>query len=248
MKKVVAFITFLPTLAYGQFHMIGDSDHMSDGCIQLTPDLPYSEGLAYYLDKLDLTEYFQIEFDIYFGDKDRGADGVAFVVHNDTRQFNAYGAWGEGLGYGRFNPYRAGTSISPSIAIEFDTYQNIAQNDPVSDHIAYLENGMSWHENFWNNGEEAFDLEDDYLHSFYFRWDPAKKEIKVFLDGEEVFSDTKDLVKEIFSGETRVIWGFTASTGREHNLQYFCLKRFAYNRKKSVESLNNQSERYLTRR
>lgn len=207
--------------------MLGDSRTMDDGCIQLTPDFPYSEGLAYYLDKLDLNQYFQIEFDIYFGDKDQGADGIAFVIHNDIRQFDAYGAWGEGLGYGRFNPHGSGNSIEPSIAVEFDTYQNYNQKDPVSDHIAYLENGSSLHTNYWNNGDDNFDLEDDYLHSFFFRWDPSKKEIKVFLDGKEVYSGKRDLINDIFHGQTRVIWGFTASTGRKHNLQYFCLKRFA---------------------
>lgn len=209
--------------------MIGDSERMQDGCIMLTPDYPYSEGLAYYEDKLDLTQYFQIEFDIYFGDEDIGADGIAFVIHDDIRQFQAHGTWGECLGYGRFNPYYPGNSIDPSIAIEFDTYQNYRQNDPESDHIAFLENGVSMHTNYWNNEDEAFNLEDDLLHSFFFRWNPEKKEIRVFLDGFEVYAGKRDLINDIFNGQTQVIWGFTASTGREHNLQYFCLKRFAFN-------------------
>lgn len=227
MKRALLFILLVPNLANAQFHMIGHSQRMPDGCIMLTPDLPYSEGLAYYLDKLDLSQYFQIEFDIYFGDKDNGADGIAFVMHNDVRQFEAYGTWGECMGYGRFNPFGNGNSIDPSIAIEFDTYQNYQQNDPASDHIAYLENGSNMHATHWNDGDEAFNLEDDYLHSFFFRWNPIEKEIKVFLDGNEVYSGKRDLINDIFNGETKVIWGFTASTGRKHNLQYFCLKRFA---------------------
>lgn len=227
MHRLILVILLMPTMVSGQFYMIGDSERMPDGCIQLTPDFPYSEGLAYYQDRLDLSQYFQIEFDIYFGDKDNGADGIAFVVHNDVRGFQAYGNWGECLGYGRFNPNYPGNSIDPSIAVEFDTYQNYRQNDPSSDHIAYLENGASMHKSYWNNGDDEFNLEDGYLHSFFFRWDPSTYEIKVFLDGREVYSGRRNLVDDIFGGQTQVIWGFTASTGREHNLQYFCLKRFA---------------------
>ena len=227
MRKLIFIITLFPTLSFGQFYMIGDSEKMPDGCIMLTPDFPYSEGLAYYQDRLDLSQYFQIEFDSYFGDKDNGADGIAFVIHNDIREYQAYGNWGECMGYGRFNPYIPGNLIDPSIAIEFDTYQNYRQNDPISDHIAYLENGASMHKVYWNDNNEDYNLEDGYLHSFFFRWNPETLEIKVFLDGQEVYSGRRDLINDIFGGQTEVIWGFTASTGREHNLQYFCLKRFA---------------------
>ena len=228
MKKLVLLILLLPSVAHAQFHMLGDSQRMEDGCIMLTPDYPFSEGLAYYQDKLDLTEYFQIEFDLFFGENDVGADGIAFVIQNDMREFNAFGSWGECLGYGRMNPYYPGNSIDPSIAIEFDTYQNYRQNDPASDHVAFLQNGVSLHETYWNDQNEDFNLEDGKLHSFYFRWNPRKKEVKVFLDGNEVYSGNHDLVRDIFKGESKVIWGFTASTGGQHNLQYFCLKRFAH--------------------
>ncbi len=207
--------------------MLGDARDMMNGCIQLTSDRPYAEGIAYNRNKLDLDTYFQIEFDIYLGDKDEGADGITFVIHDDVRGFGAFGTWGECMGYGRFNPFEAGNSIDPSIAIEFDTYQNPWQNDPVSDHVAYLQHGVSMHEHYWNGDNMSFDLEDDRLHSFYFRWDPTEKMITVLLDGEIVHKAGKDLKNEIFQGESMVIWGFTASTGRAHNHQYFCLRRLA---------------------
>lgn len=213
--------------AHAQFHMIGDARPIENGCIMLTPDLPYSEGLAYSTSKLDLTNFFEIEYEIYLGDKDNGADGITFVIHNDPRGFEAFGNWGECMGYGRFNPFGNGNSISPSIAIEFDTYQNPIQNDPQSDHIAYLENGISRHETFWNSNNRDFNIEDDRLHSFVFKWDPAKKQISALWDGVVVYQENRDLINDLFNGNTDVIWGFTGSTGRAHNLQYFCLRRFA---------------------
>ncbi len=198
---------------------------MSGDCIQLTPDVAYSEGIAYHNTKLDLSRYFEIEFDIYLGDKDEGADGITFVIHNDPRGFAAFGTYGECIGYGRWNrDYLAGAYIAPSIAIEFDTYQNFRQNDPGSDHAAFLEGGTNFHTAYWNNGDEGYNLEDDRMHNFRFRWDPEQQLIKVSLDGNTVYEGSKDLINDVFNGETRVIWGFTASTGRKFNLQYFCLK------------------------
>lgn len=213
-----------------QFKLMGTAQEMPNDCIRLTPDSEYMEGLAYHTTKLNLDNFFEIEFDIFLGDKNEGADGITFVIHNDERGYDAYGTWGECMGYGRWSKYYIGGNfISPSIAIEFDTYQNPRQNDPSCDHVAYLENGTNHHTEYWNNEEQDFDLEDNYLHNFRFRWEPEVQKISVYLDGVVVYEGQRDLVNDIFEGQTQVIWGFTASTGRKHNLQYFCLKRWADN-------------------
>lgn len=219
--------------ALAQFELRGYADYMPNGCIMLTPDQRYAEGIAYSTTKLDLSNYFEIEFDIYLGDKDDlGADGITFVIHNDQRQYDAFGTYGEGLGYGRFNPnFASGNFIAPSVAVEFDTYQNPYQNDPTSDHVAFLVNGSSYHETYWNNEDEAFDLEDDQLHNFRFSWNPQTQEVIVQLDNTVVYQGEQDLIDQIFEGSTEVIWGFTASTGMKHNLQYFCFRRIAYHPK-----------------
>jgi len=223
-----------------QFITIGSAKPMQNSCILLTPDYPYAEGIAYSRSKLDLTSPFEISFDIYLGDKNElGADGIAFIIHNDPRQFEAYGTWGESLGYGRMNPWGNGNAIVPSVAVEFDTYFNIRQNDPQSDHIAYLENGISFHEEFWNSNNPEFNIEDDRLHDFRLRWEPSSKTLTVMLDGFTVYMGQKDLIKNIFDGETEVIWGFSASTGRLHNQQYFCLRRLV-----SVKELHEENNNH----
>lgn len=210
------------------FKLLGDAQPMSNDCIRLTPDEAYSEGLAFHTTKMNLSKAFEIEFDIFLGDKEEGADGITFVIHNDERGFGAYGTWGECMGYGRWSKYyEAGNYISPSIAVEFDTYQNYRQNDPECDHVAFLEGGTNFHEIFWNNENDKFNLEDNQLHNFQFTWNPATQKLKVYLDGKVIVNQTKDLINEVFGGATQVIWGFTASTGRAHNLQFFCLKRWA---------------------
>lgn len=213
---------------HAQFALSGQAAYMDGDCIQLTADTAYAEGIAFYSTPINLEHPFQISFDLFFGEKDEGADGMTFVIHDDPRGLEAFGVWGEGMGYGRWNPSNPhGTSISPSIAVEFDTYQNIRQNDPANDHIALLENGSSYHTLSYPDKDPAFNLEDGRLHDFVFSWNPAQQSITVLLDGQLVASRNLDLVNTIFNGKTEVIWGFTASTGRKFNLQYFCLKRLA---------------------
>jgi hypothetical protein len=235
------------TQVYAQFHLIGDANYMANGCIQLTPDEPYSEGIAYSNTKLNLLNNFEIEFDIFLGERDEGADGITFVIHNDERGNEAYGTWGECMGYGTWNRSRPGGNyIAPSVAVEFDTYYNGTQNDPSSDHVAYLENGSSFHSKFWNDNKDDFNMEDDLLHNFKFRWNPSSKKITVYLDGQIVYQGNRDLIKDVFNGATKVTWGFTASTGRKSNLQYFCLKRLAQSKpapeKKLVKELHQQAQ------
>jgi hypothetical protein len=221
-------LLLIPWEGFGQFKLMGDAAYMPNGCVQLTPDVPYSEGIAYNTTKLNLNSYFEIEFDIYLGNKEEGADGITFVIHNDPNEFEAFGTWGECMGYGRWRrDYVAGNYIAPSIAIEFDTYYNGTQNDPTSDHVAYLENGTNYHTTYWNNNNAEYNMEDNKLHDFRFRWQPDKKMISVLLDGEVVYQGKRDLINDIFKGKTSVIWGFTASTGRASNLQFFCLKKLA---------------------
>ncbi len=225
--------------ATAQFELRGYANYMPSGCIMLTPNERYAEGIAYSSTTLDLNSYFEIEFDIYLGDKDElGADGITFVIQNDARGFDAFGTYGEGMGYGRFNPsFASGNYIAPSIAIEFDTYQNEIQNDPPCDHVAYLENGSSYHEQYWHNEDLSFNLEDDQMHNFRFSWNPETQEITVKLDAVVVYQGQRDLIQDIFEGQTEVIWGFTASTGNKHNLQYFCFRRIAYQEKPADENI-----------
>ena len=221
-------LSIISSSIYAQYHYLGNAQPLDDQCILLTPDEPYSEGIAYNTRTIDLNSDFFIDFDIYLGNKDEGADGITFVMHTDARGFQAFGTYGECMGYGRWNPeFAYGSFIAPSLAIEFDTYYNPSQNDPESDHMAYLENGTNYHFVDVKKPVLPGNLEDDRLHSFILRWNSGEKVLQVWLDDQLRIEVKKDLLNDIFKGNKEVIWGFTASTGRKYNLQYFCLKRFA---------------------
>ena len=63
--------------------------------------------------RINLTQDFRLEFDIYLGSNDGGADGLAFVIHNDPSGANALGGAGGAMGVG---------GLENGLAIEFDTY------------------------------------------------------------------------------------------------------------------------------
>ncbi|XVV11165.1 L-type lectin-domain containing protein [Actinoplanes sp. CA-131856] len=85
-------------------------------------------GSAWATQKLDVTRSFESNFKVYLHHGQPGADGVAFVVQ--TKGPRALGGWGGGLGY---------RGIKPSVAVEFDTWQNT--NDPSSNHLAVVMGG-----------------------------------------------------------------------------------------------------------
>ena len=106
----------------GSFVTIGHSYKNDNKCYALTPNEYWQSSVVWYDTYILLTYDFDMTFEIYCGDRDEGADGVAFVMQPYSIIFE--GNLGEGLGY---------KGMSPSIAVEYDTWQN---DDPWFDHIA----------------------------------------------------------------------------------------------------------------
>lgn len=127
----------------------------------LTRDSTWQSGVMWSLDKfkVKLDEPFHMVSYVYLGNKgqrDKGADGITFTMHNDKKDktlsesdrivlagskdnggINAYGALGNGLGvYGNFfsgadnsNIYvQMKKGVMNGIALEFDTFYNDEKN------------------------------------------------------------------------------------------------------------------------
>ena len=85
---------------------------------------------------LKIKKDFEISLSMYFGNKDHGADGMAFVLQKSS---NAAGTAGIGIGY---------QGIDTSFAVEFDTYQN--GGEPPYDHCAVQRDGNLNHTGQYN--------------------------------------------------------------------------------------------------
>lgn len=194
------------------FALNGNATLTSPDVVRLTTATGNQNGSIWNKNKVNLDYDFDISTSINLGSNDGGADGIAFVLQNYA--VNA-GSTGGGLGY---------MGITPSFAVEFDTYFN-GGNDPGtgSDHIAIVKNGLaaSIAEHSAFAAPFYVEMEDGLWHNVRFVWTVATKNFKVYWNGSStpLFNITVDLKANIFSGSNNVYFGLTAATGGAVNLQ-----------------------------
>lgn len=199
------------------YHVNGDAFQETCNCYTLTPDQFNMSGSMWNINKISLRDPFDFKFNIYLGCRDGdGADGIAFVLQPIS---TSIGAVGGGIGF---------DGVSPSIGVLVDTWQNYEDNDPVYDHIAIQKNGIIDHSPLTDVAQpvpalaSGGNIEDCQWHTLRITWDPSTKLISTQIDGVDRVKATIDLVADIFSGDPKVFWGFTAATGGARNLQKVC--------------------------
>ena len=183
----------------------------------LTDDLGGQNGAIWHKAPFYISEDFCLKAQIYLGATD-GADGLAFVMQPS---YSALGVAGGGLGY---------QGLTPSFALEFDTYQNSLDSDLANNHVGLMKNGSVNHgASQWGvSPVDIGNIEDNKWRYFKMFWDSGTKKLSVLLDlnadgdfsdsGETVFNDVSvDLGSVFTSGNA--YWGFTAATGAATNLQ-----------------------------
>ncbi len=211
---LVAF-AFAPSVALAQYAINGNATQISCNCYRLTPDANSQSGSVWNLNQINLHNSFDFIFDVYFGTNDGGADGIGFVLQPIS---TTVGGGGGGMGF---------AGISPSWAVEMDTYQNT--NDPGVDHIAIIRNGDV------NHGSPntlvgpvqmsatSGNVEDGAWHQLRVVWDPNFTSVLVYFDGQLRLTQNYDMITNIFGGNSNVYWGFTAGTGGARNEHRFCV-------------------------
>lgn len=181
-------------------------------CVQLTAAAGTQKGCSWYNAPLDFDEPFELEFNLFFGNNDAGADGICLVF--STSQ--ACGETGGGLG---------AQGIPNSVIIEFDTWDNgtAGYDDIPDDHTSIHVNG-----DFTSSVAGPVGLgniEDGVSHSARILWDPTHMNFTVEFDGAPVMTlGNYDVIANCFNGQSEVFWGWTASTGGAFNQQSFCFE------------------------
>ena len=101
--------------------------HTGQGALQLTPNENDKTGSLFVREMLPVAGGFVCEFSFVI--RQAGADGFAFVIHNDEAAgARALGRGGCELGYG---------GLRNSLAIEFDNFENVDRtDDPSGNHIS----------------------------------------------------------------------------------------------------------------
>ncbi|GIV31327.1 MAG: hypothetical protein KatS3mg029_0678 [Saprospiraceae bacterium] len=207
-----AILLLLTASAKGQFVTNGSASSAGNGCWQLTPDEGGQAGSIFSASPISLNAPFFYSTRLSFGCKDLdGADGIVFIFATTN---TALGGPGGGIGY---------QGITPSIAIEWDDYQNGNFGDPAADHMAIMRNGSVDH----NSADNLVgpiplpNIEDCNEHCVTISWDPSTMTLSASIDGNSI-SYTGDIVNDIFGGNPNVFWGFSSGTGALSNLHTVC--------------------------
>jgi len=175
--------------------------------VTLTPDSNNVYGTLWSQQKVLFSQDFTIDADLFLGSTDGpGADGIVFVIQPLSSNS---GEAGFGMGY---------HGISPSFAIEFDTWFNSGMDPITNDHVALMKNGDVVNHSTIAPYIDLGNIEDGKWHRTLIEWKAAAKTLKLTFDGVVLYNLSVDL-KSIFLNNDSVFWGFTAATGAAKNLQ-----------------------------
>ncbi|WP_236611988.1 lectin-like domain-containing protein [Psychroflexus gondwanensis] len=202
----------------------GDAIDQGNNCYTITKDQEFQVGGVWYNNPIDFDTDFTIFYQNNFGFRDfDGADGMALVFKDNPTPI--LGDPGGGLGY---------SGITPSLTIEFDTFQNTDFGDPVGDHISIMRNGNPDHNSGDNLGGPVLangtnqNIEDGIAHEVRIEWDAFTNTLSVFFDCLLRLTFTADVKNTIFSGDDTVFFGFVGSTGGNTNIHEVCFNRVSF--------------------
>lgn len=173
--------------------------------IELTPNTGNQAGSAFFESALtlDADASFQSAFSFELRGDTGGADGLAFVIHNDSAGAAAIGARGGSLGY---------DGIDNSVAIEFDTFRN-GTFDPVDNHVSILLGSTT---NPLETVTSGFDLNDSRRYYAWVDYNGVSDSLSVFLSDTstkpELAAAKTTIDLESVVGDS-AFFGFSGGTG-----------------------------------
>lgn len=184
--------------------------------ILVTKSTGWARSSVMYDTPLSTAKDFHIEFvvKISLNTKEGGADGMAFIMHNNGAGATALGTAGQGMGY---------QGISPSIVVEFDTFENLySAGDTNDNHVAITKNGDPNHASTTNaelpvNDDPGVDLKSGSNVYVWIDYIASSTTLDVYL----AVSDNKPTTTTLTTASLDVVdvlgeqmyIGFTGSTG-----------------------------------
>ena len=192
---------------------VGGNATVTNNVITLTEAENYQVGTAMSASTISLLSDFELTFNLNFGTKDGdGADGITFILHNDSDGSNAAGGNGVNMGV---------NGIDNAVAIEFDTWDNGETAENYSgneDHTSIYKVANNVDDNQQLTAVQALaNLEDGLDHTVTVSWDAETKTLSYEIDGVTYQSTVLD-VDSLF-GSNDVYFGFTSATGGFNNVQ-----------------------------
>lgn len=217
----------------------GDAS-VRDGALYLTHARGDLYGSSFYTQPLSLlnnqsfSAHFSFQITSPLCSGGLGGDGLALVIHADKSISKAYG---KGLGY---------SGMSPSLVIEFDTFQNGDYGDPNNNHIGVNVNGDP---HSLVTANTPFFINDGATYYVWVDYNGGTKLLEIRLSDDAarpstpVLAHTIDLSKILKSD---VFVGFSAATGSCH--QQHLIKSIYFNRDNIEGGIDLSKNTYFTDR
>ncbi|EGC32321.1 hypothetical protein DICPUDRAFT_155735 [Dictyostelium purpureum] len=192
-------------------NLVGNCSITKNG-IQITANETDKIGAFWLKEKIDVISNggFICKLKFLIKKDGDGADGMAFVIQNNS--INSMGIGGYGLGY---------HSIPNSVAIEFDTYPSKDHaRDPDGNHISVNTRGRepnSAHHRFsiaCGNPKNNKPMNDGVEHECFIKYSSSEKTLDVWLDNYQVLNKVSIDIQSLLNLDSnKAFLGMTASTG-----------------------------------
>ncbi len=205
----------------------------SANCIQFTNAVNES-GSVWACDPIDLDNAFTLSFNMFLGSDNNAGDGIAFVLQSKGVP-QIRGGRGGGMGWQQGDGAGCMPSgscpVSPSVIVEFDTFDNGAfeDNELACDHVLIAVDGNDANNLMapacMDGGTGTTNFEDGATHSVNITWNPAGPVYCVYVDGVSVLEYNGDIRSASSIDKDAAQWGFTSSTAPAGGLpqtQYVC--------------------------
>lgn len=207
LKMIAEWINSLSPINDRPLAIAGDANRLSGGCYELTADATNQAGAAWYPLPINLKEDMTASFNLSFGNRDRGADGIAFLFH----QLGTDIVGGHGTGQGV-------SGMAPSIGISFDTYGQ------TNDEIFMFKNGSvdAVIAPRVCATADCQDIEDGGSYAVSIYWKADMQTLDVYFAGELRQRFTGDIIQTYFGDNPWVYLGLGAGTGGATSQQLLC--------------------------
>ena len=216
--------------AVGGFKTL-NSAGVSGSCVTFTTG-SFQNGAIWACSPINLNQSFKLTFTANFGSNTAAGDGMAFLLQTEGVP-QVIGGRGGGLGYaqGDGGGCQGGTCpITPSVAVEFDTWDNSPAgsgglNDIAADHTSIQTNGIMTAGNTLSGPVSCLTsgatVKDGANHTICITWDPALNRYIVYFDGV-LRMQYNGNIRTAFADPTNVYWGFTGASGGGAQTQSVC--------------------------
>jgi gliding motility-associated-like protein len=208
-----------------------NSAGVAGSCVTFTTG-SFQNGAIWACSGINLNQSFKLTFTANFGTNAASGDGMAFLLQTEGVP-QVIGGRGGGLGYaqGDGGGCQGGTCpITPSVAVEFDTWDNSPAgsgglNDIAADHTSIQTNGIMTAGNTLSGPISCLtsgaSIRDGANHTICITWDPALNRYIVYFDGV-LRMQYNGNIRTAFADPTNVYWGFTGASGGGAQTQSVC--------------------------